>query len=55
MIAYRTERLFYKTYEELDEQLTDLKKKGWSAFISREVFMGVGVGYENYITFKLYD
>jgi hypothetical protein len=52
---YRTERLYYKNYRELDEKLTDLHQRGWRVVVFRETKMGVDSGYESYVTFKVYD
>lgn len=52
---YKTERLSYLNFEELDAQLTELRKKGWTPVFFREVQYALGLGYDAWITFKVND
>jgi len=55
MSYYKTERLYYKNYDELDEELSKLNRLGWRVIVFREDKLGTDCGYEAMVTFKIYD
>ena len=51
MVEYKTEEIRFETFEELDEQLNTLRKKGWKPLLHREY--DVEDGMVAWITFEV--